>query len=70
MQDLAFKWADGMRSGLLPKDDAWLAFNSTIWKSLTYPLPALNLSKAECEKIMMPVLQYLLPALGVCRNFS
>jgi hypothetical protein len=43
--------------------------NSTIWKSLSYPLPALNMSKEECEQIMKPILQYLLPAIGVCRNF-
>jgi hypothetical protein len=57
-----------MRSGLLPKDDAWLAFYSTIWKSPTFPLPALNLTKEECKRIMLPVLQYLL-TIGVCCNF-
>jgi hypothetical protein len=69
MMDLAIEWADCMRTGKIPKDDAWLAFNSTIWKTLSYPLPALNMSKEECESIMKPVLQYLLPAIGVCRNF-
>ncbi len=69
MLALATEWADCMRTGMIPKDDAWLAFHSTIWKSLTYLLPALNLSKADCEQIMRPILQYLLPAIGVCRNF-
>ena len=69
MKQLAVQWADNMRTGHIPRDDAWLAFNSTIWKSLTYPLPALNLSKEDCEKIMAPILHYLLPAIGVCRNF-
>ncbi len=70
MKDMAIKWADCMRTGHIPKEDAWIAFYSTIWKSLTYPLPALNLSKEDCEHIMAPVLTYLLPAMGVCRNFS
>jgi hypothetical protein len=69
MKDAAVKWADCMRTGRIPREDAWLAFYSTLWKTLTYPLPALNLSKEECEKILAPVLVYLLPAMGICRNF-
>lgn len=69
MLQLAIKWADCMRTGLIPKDDAWLAFQSTIWKTLSYPLPALNLTKEECERILSPVLYYLLPAIGVCRTY-
>ncbi len=65
----AIKWADCMRTGMIPRDDAWLAFQSTIWKTLSYPLPALNLTKEECEKILAPALHYLLPAVGVCRNY-
>jgi hypothetical protein len=36
---------------------------------LSYPLPALNLTREQCEKIMAPILQYGLPHMGVCRNF-
>jgi hypothetical protein len=38
-------------------------------RTLIYPLPAIRLTKAQCESIMAPLLQYCLPALGVCRNF-
>jgi hypothetical protein len=69
MLEAAIKWADAMRTGKIPKDDAWLAFNSTIWKTLLYPLPALNMSPEDCDRIMAPLLRYLLPAIGVCRNF-
>ncbi len=69
MQKLAVHWADCMRTGRISKDDAWLSFQSTIWKTLSYPLSALNLSRKECDQIMAPILQYLLPAIGVCRNF-
>jgi hypothetical protein len=69
MRDQAIKWADCMRTGRIPREDAWLAFYSTLWKTLTYPLPALNLSKEECGKILASVLMYLLPAMGICRNF-
>jgi hypothetical protein len=70
MKELAIQWADCMRTGRISRDDAWLSFYSTIWKTLSYPLPALNLSKEECEKIMALILQYLLPAMGICRTFT
>jgi hypothetical protein len=48
---------------------AWTTTDSAIWRTLTYPLPALNLTIHQCERIMRPILHYSLPALGVCRNF-
>jgi hypothetical protein len=58
-----------MRTGKLSRTDFWMALHSTLWKSLEYPLPVLNLSKAQCEKIMAPALNQFLPSIGVCRNF-
>ncbi len=69
MKDTAIHWANCMRTGRIPTDDAWLAFQTTIWKTLPYPLPALNILMADCEQIMVPILQYLLPAAGVCKKF-
>jgi hypothetical protein len=58
-----------MRTGRISRDDAWLSFYSTIWKALSYPLPAINLKREDYDRIMAPNLIYLLPAMGVCRNF-
>jgi hypothetical protein len=58
-----------MQTGKISPSETWLAITSTIWKTLSYPLPAINLSKRQCENIMAPVLQYGLPALGICRSF-
>jgi hypothetical protein len=69
MKEASLKWADCMRTGRISRDDAWLAFYSTVWKTLLYPLPALNLTREECEQIMSHTVQYLLPAMGICRNF-
>jgi hypothetical protein len=71
MKDERFsiKWADNMHTGKISRDEAWLAITSTIWRMLTYRLPSLNLTKAQCEDIMAPVLLYGLPAMGVRRNF-
>jgi hypothetical protein len=69
MVNSAIQWADAMRSGRISKSEVWLAITSTIWRTLTYPLPAINLTREQCEKIMAPILQYGLPNMGVCRNF-
>ncbi len=69
MRETAIKQVDNIRIGKIPKDDIWLAFPSTIWKTLLYPLPAVNMTKEECELVMAPILFYLLPTIGVCRNF-
>jgi hypothetical protein len=69
MIDTAQKWADNMRTGRISRDEAWLAITSTIWRTLAYPLPSLNLTKPQCEDIMAPILRYGLPAMGICRTF-
>jgi hypothetical protein len=69
MLNAATKWADNLRTGAISKNDVWLAIHSTILRTLMYPLPAIRLSKAQWETIMSPILQYCLPALGICRNF-
>jgi|NOAtaT_7_FD_contig_31_6199193_length_1090_multi_5_in_0_out_0_1 hypothetical protein len=70
MCNAADLWADQMRTGKVSRVDAWLSFSSTIYRTLVYPLPALNLTKEQCYYIVKPILTYLLPAIGVCRNFS
>jgi hypothetical protein len=62
-------WADNMRTGHIAKKDVWLSLTSTIWRTLCYPLSAVNLMKKQCDKLMSPLLNYALPALGVCRTF-
>jgi hypothetical protein len=66
---LAMSWADAMRTGFIRREEAWLAVNSTILRSLAYSLPALRLSRQQWDCILSPILQYCLPAMGVCRYF-
>jgi hypothetical protein len=65
----AIMWADQMRTGLIRREETWLALQSTIWQTLCYPLNAMNLSMQQCNAIMSPILNYALPAMGICRNF-
>jgi len=69
MKKAATTWADSLRTGCISRNEAWLALQSTILRTLTYPLAALRLTPSQCEAIMSPILQYCLPAIGVCRNF-
>jgi len=62
-------WVDGLRTGQLSKEEAWLALQSTILRTLYYPLPALHLSKAQCKSILALLLRFCLPYLEICRNF-
>ena len=61
---------DKVRVGHLTRFDAWTAFNTTIMKSLEYPLLALTLTDNECTKIMAPVLKGGLPNMGICRMMA
>jgi hypothetical protein len=69
MLQKVIQWSDHMRTGRISKRETWLAFISTIWQTLCYPLPAINLTRKQCDKLMAPLLSYVLPALGICRNF-
>jgi hypothetical protein len=69
MYEAVITRVDGLRTGKISRDEAWLALQSTILWTLYYPLPALHLSKAQCEAIYAPLLRYCLPSLGKCQNF-
>jgi hypothetical protein len=48
MLEKSILWADQMRTGVIRKDETWLALQSTIWRTLCYPLNATNLSETQC----------------------
>lgn len=63
------KWYADIKAGHLNPKDSWRALNTTVMKSLTYPLPALTLTRKECTTIMKPVLQSGLNAVHTSRNY-
>ena len=65
LRQKAEEWGSNVRSGHLNRHEAWLALNSTIMRSLLYPLPALTLTEEQCTKIMAPVIAAGLNCLGV-----
>jgi hypothetical protein len=48
LREKAEAWRDNINSGHLNKEDAWQALETTIMKTLQYPLKALTLSQEEC----------------------
>ena len=69
MVEKAETWTQRVSTGHLNKYDAWTAL-TYLFQSLRYPLAATCLSRTQVGKIMKPILDRGLPAIGVCRKFS
>ena len=63
------EWADRIRVSFLSESEAARALSITIIKKLEYPLLAMNLTRQECDDILKPLLQALLPK-AINRNFN
>ena len=62
-------FASQIRTSSLSHNESWHAFQTTILKTLEYPMEAINLSKQEWDYIMTPILQATLPKAGIVRTF-
>jgi hypothetical protein len=63
-------WAEHVRTGHIQRHDVWLAFQSTIRKSLDYCLPATYFTKKEVYKIHSAALNRGLSATGIVRTLD
>ena len=63
------EWADKVRSGYISPRLAWKALESTITKSIEYPLAATCLSPEQCRDIMTPALTVGLRQSKIQKNF-
>ena len=68
MRKKACEWRDNIKVGHISWSNAWLATQTTIMKSLEYPLPALSLSVQQCTKILHPALQGSLAKISINRT--
>jgi hypothetical protein len=69
MKEKAESWADKIRTGHLPRHLTWMAWTTTILKTLEYPLPVTTLSKKQCDKITSILANTALPRCGFMRSF-
>jgi hypothetical protein len=63
-------WADRIRTGHLPRRLVWELWQTTIAKSIPYPLPATTLSESQCRSIMAPLLAQGLSGIGAARSMK
>jgi len=64
------KWVDGIRTKRINATNAWHCLNSTIMKTLEYPLMATTLTEEDSGAIMWPLLQAALPKCPVQKCFT
>jgi hypothetical protein len=69
MLETSKAWAEKIRAGHLPRHLTWLAWRTTIQKTLEYPLATTSLSKSQCDKLTSVIAQVALPRIGVIRSF-
>ena len=67
-QDKLDVWLTRIDDGHLPRKAVWTAFFGTIWRTITYALPATTITLKQFGKLMRPVFLRLLSRLGVNRN--
>jgi hypothetical protein len=63
------KWAAQIKASNLRQIDAWMAFHSTVWKTLEYPLACTTLTEKQCEQIMRPAMSAGLAKSHIYRSF-
>jgi len=51
MEEKAMSWVEQMAAGKLAKMEAWTMLQTTTWRKLSYPLPALNLTKYNVKTL-------------------
>ena len=69
MKKKAATWGHHIRQGSLLHHETWITLNTTILKSLEYPLAATSLSKTELRGIVAPALTAGLRASGFNHSF-
>ena len=65
MRKITLKFNDKVRVGFIRGQDIHQATNSTIMRSLNWPLPAVTLTKTECTHIMTLVIKSVLAKMKV-----
>jgi hypothetical protein len=52
----AEEWAEHIRTGVQTKNDAWYVLNTTIMKTMGYPMAGICLSRKQWDHVMAPIL--------------
>ena len=61
------KWVSALKVHSLLSDKLFASISSTIIKSLEYPASALTFSEKQCNKLVKPIFDLVLPKCKICR---
>jgi hypothetical protein len=68
MIDKAILYSNAICNITMWRGESAVAYNSFYMKSLGYGVPATTLTKEECEDIQRPVVNAILPKMGIARS--
>ena len=68
LRSITEEWASAVKSRHVRNDEAWEYYQTTVRKTLEYPLAATTLSKRQCTEIEAPALQAGLQRSGMPAN--
>jgi hypothetical protein len=68
MKEKAILYGEAIRSSTIWRGESSMAYNSFYMPSLGYGTPATTLSMKDCEEIQRPVVNIILPKIGIART--
>ena len=68
LQAKAVGWGEAIQTKMVRREEAWYCFQSTIMKTIEYPLVSTTISKAQFQYIMSPILKQALNKVGVQKH--
>jgi hypothetical protein len=68
MIDKALLYSNAIRNSNMWRGESAVAYNSFYMPSLGYGVSATTLTKEECEDIQRPVVNAILPKMGIARS--
>jgi hypothetical protein len=68
MKEKALLYGEAIRSSSICRGESGMAYHAFYMPSLGYGTPATTLSKKECEEIQRPVVNAILPKMGIART--
>jgi hypothetical protein len=68
MTDKAILYSNAIRNSTMWRGKSAVAYNSFYMPSLGYWMPATTLTNEECEDIQRPVVNAILPKMGISRS--
>jgi hypothetical protein len=65
----AEEFSEHIRTGFVSREEAWHSLNTTIMKTLEYPMEALSMTQKQWDYVMSSIIRSVLPKSGIARTF-